>query len=524
MCIKFWRFVAEFPIYGVSLRLYSELIYMGKLVLVFFGLYTALLFLVMWLSSRKANNATYFTGNRKSPWFVVAYGMIGASLSGVTFMSVPGDVANIQFTYFGVVLGYILGYLTIAFVLLPLYYKLNVTSIYELLDFRIGKEAHKTGSVFFIISRLLGSALRMYLVIYVLQIFVFDQWNIPIWATSIIMIAIVLLYTYRGGVKTVVWTDTLQTTFMLASLIITIIIIFKEMNCSFADIYHKIDAAGYTKVFETDWQRPNFFLKQIISGMFITIVMTGLDQDMMQKNLSCKNLKDAQRNMLTFSGILVFVNALFLLLGGMLLVYAQSIHFDLSGFIANGQTDRIYPELVFNALGIGTAIVFVMGLISAGYSSADGTLTALTTSICYDLIKIEKYIPSEKKRTLVRRLIHLGVSLLFLLTIIIFSNYHDKALITIIFDVASYTYGPILGMFVFAIYTKREVSHNALIPVIALLSPIICFFLSRYSQILFNGYQFGFELLIVNGLITFLGMLLISRKRTNLAKITVNEE
>jgi len=478
----------------------------------------------MWLSSRKANNATYFTGNRKSPWFVVAYGMIGASLSGVTFMSVPGDVANIQFTYFGVVLGYILGYLTIAYVLLPLYYKMNVTSIYEFLDLRIGNEAHKTGSVFFIISRLLGSALRMYLVIYVLQIFVFDQWNIPIWVTSIIMILVIIIYTYRGGVKTVIWADTLQTTFMLVSLVITIIIIYRQMNCSFADIFHKIDAAGYTKVFETNWQRPNFFLKQIISGMFITIVMTGLDQDMMQKNLTCKNLKDAQRNMLTFSGILVLVNALFLLLGGMLLIYAQSIHFDVTGFIAGGQTDRIYPELVFNTLGVGTAIVFVMGLISAGYSSADGTLTALTTSICYDLIKIEKYIPSEKKRTHVRRLIHLVVSIMFLLTIIIFSSFHNKALITIIFEVAGYTYGPILGMFVFAIYTKRNVRFKALIPVIAVLSPILCFFLSRYSETLFNGYQFGFELLIVNGLLTFCGMLLISKKQSYSMKAAPNEK
>lgn len=496
---------------------------MGKLILLFFGLYTALLFLVMWLTSRKANNATYFTGNRKSPWFVVAYGMIGASLSGVTFMSVPGDVANIQFTYFGVVLGYILGYLIIAYVLLPLYYKMNVTSIYEYLDVRMGNEAHKTGSIAFIISRLLGSALRMYLVIYVLQVFVFDAWNVPIWITSVIMIAIVLLYTYRGGIKTVIWTDTLQTTFMLASLIITIFIIVKEMDCSFAEVFKQIHAAGYTKVFETNWQLPNYYIKQIVSGMFITIVMTGLDQDMMQKNLTCKNLKDAQRNMLTFSGILVFVNALFLILGGLLLIYAQNIGFDLSALIQNGKTDRIFPEIVFNSLGAGTAIIFIMGLISAGYSSADGTLTALTTSICYDIIKIDKHIPSEAKRTQLRRLVHLTVSIAFLLIIIIFANFHNDALITIIFKIAGYTYGPILGMFVFSIYTHRVIRFKKLIPVIAIFSPIICFFLSKYSEQLLYGYKFGFELLIVNGLLTFIGLMMISEKTIRIANIQPNE-
>ncbi len=485
---------------------------MGKLILICFSSYTILLFIIMWLTSRKANNATYFTGNRKSPWFVVAYGMIGASLSGVTFMSVPGDVANIQFTYFGIVLGYILGYITIAYVLLPLYYKLNVTSIYEVLEQRMGPAAHKTGSLFFIVSRLLGSALRMYLVIYVLQTFVFNAWNIPIWLTATVMIAIILLYTFRGGIKTVVWTDTLQTTFMLAALVLTIAIIVKELNAPFADIFQQMKQAGHTRLFETDWHQPNYFLKQIVSGMFITIVMTGLDQDMMQKNLTCKNIKDAQRNMLTFSGILVVVNVLFLMLGGMLLVYAQNRGIALDGFIAAHQTDRIYPEIVFNSLGSFTSVAFIIGLIAAGYSSADGTLTALTTSICYDLVHIEKITSDEKKQVRIRRLIHLAVAVLFLMTIIIFSNHHNNSLITIIFKVAGYTYGPILGMFVFSIYTHRQVVWSRWIPVIALASPIICYFLDSYSKVLFNGYVFGFELLIVNGLVTFLGLLAISRR------------
>lgn len=486
---------------------------MGATILLFFALYTLLLFVIMWLTSRRATNATYFTGNRKSPWFVVAYGMIGASLSGVTFISVPGDVANIQFTYFGVVIGYILGYLTIAYLLLPLYYKHNVTSIYEILHTRMGNDAHRTGSIFFIISRLLGSALRMYLVIYVLQIFVFDAWNIPIWVTSLIMIIIILLYTYRGGIKTVVWTDTLQTTFMLLTLIITIGVIFKELNMSLGAIHSEIARMGYLKVFETDWHLPNYFVKQIVSGMFITIAMTGLDQDMMQKNLTCKNLKDAQRNMLTFSGILVVVNALFLFLGAMLLVYASHKGVDIATFIASHQTDRIYPEIVFNSLGTFTAIIFIIGMISAGYSSADGTLTAITTSICVDIIQIDRLQINEKRKIYLRRCVHLLVALTFLATILIFSQHHNQALITIIFSVAGYTYGPILGMFIFSIFSRRTIAYPKMIPIIAILSPILCYFLSQFSATL--GYKFGFELLLMNGLITFMGLLMMSKKGNN---------
>ncbi|MBR4487236.1 MAG: sodium:solute symporter [Bacteroidales bacterium] len=483
---------------------------MGNLILFFFAAYTILLFVVMWFSARKADNASYFTGNRKSPWFVVAYGMIGASLSGVTFMSVPGDVANIHFTYFGIVLGYILGYITIAYVLLPIYYKQNVTSVYEILEHRMGGAAHKTGSIFFILSRLLGSALRMYLVIFVLQTFVFDAMGIPIWLTATGMVIIILLYTFRGGIKTVVWTDTLQTTFMLTALILTITIIIKQLGMPFSDIWHQMKAGGHTQLFGTDWHQSNFFVKQIISGMFITIVMTGLDQDMMQKNLTCKNLKDAQRNMLTFSGILVVANALFLFLGGLLLIYAQNKGIDLTDIIAAHKTDKIYPEIAFNHLGVATALIFTIGLISAGYSSADGTLTALTTSVCYDLIHLNQITSDPKRQTRIRRLIHVGIAILFLITIIIFSNYHNNSLITIIFNVASYTYGPILGMFVFSIFTKRNIKIPALVPVIAILSPILCLLLNRFSEQLLWGYKFGFELLIVNGLLTFVGLIAIS--------------
>ncbi|MCL2168109.1 MAG: sodium:solute symporter [Lentimicrobiaceae bacterium] len=479
---------------------------MSILIFSLLSVYTIILFFVSWLTSRKANNDTYFRGNRKSPWFVVAYGMIGASLSGVTFMSVPGDVVNTQFTYYAVVLGYILGYLSIAYILLPLYYKLNVTSIYQFLGTRFGIEGHKTGSILFIISRLIGSALRMYLVIFVLQIFLFDSWGIPIWATSILMILTIFLYTFKGGIKTVVWTDTLQTTFFLVALGATIYIIFKDINLSFTDVFSTLQNSGYTKVFVTDWKAHNYFLKHIFGGMFITIAMTGLDQDMMQKNLTCKTLKDAQRNMMSFTGILLVVNAFFLLLGGLLLVYAQQKGINLLAL----KSDQIYPFLAINNLGIVAAVFFVIGLIAAGYSSADGTFAALTTSFCFDILNMEKWTTSEKQRTLIRRLTHILMSFLFLGIILIFSNFHNDALIRIIFMIAGYTYGPILGLFAFGIFTKREIKHRYLIPVFAVLMPVIVFFLSKNSAILFGGYKFGFELLIVNGILMFLGLIAAS--------------
>jgi SSS family transporter len=489
---------------------------MQTLILTFFLSYTAALFLVSWLTSRKANNDTYFRGNRKSPWFVVAYAMIGASLSGVTFMSVPGDVVNTQFSYYGVVIGYILGYLVIAFLLLPIYYKLNLTSIYQFLGTRFGIEGQKTGSLLFIISRLIGSALRMYLVIFVLQFFLFDSWEIPMWVTSIIMILTIFLYTFKGGIKTVVWTDTLQTTFFLAALGITIFIIFKDLNMSFNELFSSLQTSGYSKMFIFDWRADNYFLKHLFGGMFITIAMTGLDQDMMQKNLTCRNLKDAQKNMMSFTGILVVVNALFLLLGGLLLVYAQQKGIVLSGM----KSDQIYPFIALNHLGAIAAFFFVFGLISAGYSSADGTFAALTTSFCFDILNMERWTTSEKQRTLVRRTVHVLMSLLFLIVIIVFSNYHNDALIRIIFKVAGYTYGPILGLFAFGIFTKRVIKSGWLIPVFAVLMPILMFLLSKYSVMLPGGYKFGFELLILNGGGMFLGLLFISKSAKKCTFIT----
>jgi SSS family transporter len=481
---------------------------MQSLIITLLASYTGLLFFISWLTARKANNDTYFRGNRRSPWFVVAYGMIGASLSGVTFMSVPGDVVNTQFSYYAVVLGYMLGYCVIAYVLLPLYYKMNLTSVYQYLGTRFGIEGQKTGSLLFIISRLIGSALRMYLVIFVLQIFLFDSWGIPIWATAIIMIFTIFLYTFKGGIKTVVWTDTLQTTFFLVALVVTIFIIFKDIDLSFGEVFSSLQTHGYTKIFVSDWRAPNYFLKHILGGMFITISMTGLDQDMMQKNLTCKNLKDAQRNVLSFSGVLLIVNALFLLLGGLLLLYAQQKGIDLTGM----KSDQIYPFLALNNLGVFAAAFFVIGLVAAGYSSADGTFAALTTSFCFDILNMERWTTSEKQRLLIRRLSHILMSLLFLGVIIVFSNYHDKALINIVFTVAGYTYGPILGLFAFGMFTKRTIKTSWLIPVLAVATPVIVFFIAKYSAILFGGYKFGFELLILNGGLMFAGLVLASRK------------
>jgi SSS family transporter len=479
---------------------------MKPLILFLFLAYTTLLFFVSWLTSRKANNDTYFIGNRKSPWFVVAYGMIGATLSGVTFMSVPGDVVNTQFTYFGLVLGYILGYLVIAYLLLPLYYKLNLTSIYQFLGTRFGTAGQKTGSLLFIASRLTGSALRMYLTIFVLQIFLFDSWGIPIWLTSIFMIFTVFLYTFKGGVKTVVWTDMLQTTFFLVALGATIYIIFKDINLSFSEVFSSLQTSGHTKIFATDWKARDYFLKHILGGMFVTIAMTGLDQDMMQKNLSCKNLKDAQRNVMSFTGILVIVKALFLLLGGLLLVYAQQKGIDLTGM----KSDQIYPVIALNYLGIVAAACFVIGLVASGYSSADGTLTSLTTTFCFDILNMNQWTTSEKQRILIRRAVHILMSLLFLGVILIFTNYHDDALIRILLIVAGYTYGPLLGLFAFGMFSKREIKASWVIPVLAALVPVGVFFLSRYSESLFLGYKFGFELLIVNGALVFVGLILAS--------------
>jgi SSS family transporter len=486
---------------------------MENLILVVFIAYTLLILLVAHLTSRKTSNSSFFTGNRKSPWFVVAYGMIGASLSGVTFMSVPGGVYSGQFTYFGIVLGYIIGYAVIAFLLLPLYYKLNLTSIYSYLEIKFGKSSEKTGALLFIISRLVGSAIRMYLVVFVLYEFVFKAWGIPFWVPAIIFIVLILIYTFKGGIKTVVWTDTLQTTFLILAALMTVVIILKNLNISFAELMSISSERGYTKLFETDWSHSKFFVKQILSGAFITITMTGLDQDMMQKNLTCKSLRDAQKNVLTSSFFFVVVNVLFMSLGAALIYYAQETGLQLptnaNGVVVN---DKIFPTVAFS-LDKLTSIVFMIGLIAAGYSSADGTLTALTTTFCFDFLHFDKNDRiSEEQKTRYRKIIHVGFALLYLLVIIMFRPFHNESLIDKIFEIAGYTYGPLLGLYTFGLFVKNRKPNDKYVPIVAIASPIISYILNLYSKEIFFGYQFGFEILIVNGLLTFVALMIISKK------------
>ncbi len=468
--------------------------------------YTALLFLVTWITARRADSQSFYIGNRISPWFVVAWGMIGASLSGVTFMSVPGWVKETQFSYMVVVLGYLFGYFVIALVLLPLYYRLNLTSIYTYLDKRFGFWSYKTGAGFFIISRTLGVSLRMFLVIHVLQVFIFNAWGIPFWTNAMIFILLIILYTFKGGIKTIVWTDTLQTTFMILAVILSIVFISRDLNFTIGDVISGISEKSISSMFITDWQHERFYIKQFLSGVFITIVMTGLDQEMMQKNLSCRNIKEAQKNMFTFSGILVVVNFLFLCLGALLVIYVQTKN------VIVDSTDDIFPMVVFNYLGPLAGIVFFIGLISAAFPSADGALTSITTSVSIDFLGLDRRKDiSEIAGTRIRYLVHLIIGLIFFLSILLFNKLSDTAVIDVLLSLAGYTYGPLLGLYAFGLFTRRRVK-DGFTPAIAILSPLLCLLLNRFSEVIFNGYRFGFELLLVNGLLVFTGLLLFSRR------------
>ena len=486
---------------------------MPSIILICFTLYTATLFVVTRFANQSTTNSNeaYFRANRKSPWFVVAYGGIGATMSGVTFMSVPGYVQISAFTYFGVILGNMVGFLVVSFVLLPLYYKLNLTSIYVCLNQRFGYLTQRTGSLFFFVSRLLGSALRMYLVVYVLYEFVFKAMNIPFWVPAVVFVVIILLYTLRGGLRVVVWTDTLQTTFMLTATLLTIYIILRTVDLSFLDFLKTSSAEGYTKLIETNWKASNFFGKQLFSGIFLTIALNGLDQDMIQKNLSCRTLKDAQKNVFVLSLSMIVVNLLFLTLGAALLYYAKE-----TGFLLPDNPDSFFPAIAFRISNV-TMILFIIGLLAAGYSSADGTLTALTTVVCYDFFGFANNGMTEKRKTIIRKIVHLICASLFLCVIIIFRPFHDESLIKTIFDIAALSYGPLLGLFGFGLFTKWTIKskYEKLVPVIAVLAPIICYFLKMYSTQLFNGYMIGFELLIINGLLTFIGLRFISQQGIN---------
>jgi Na+/proline symporter len=468
-----------------------------------------LLFAVTWLTARKANSDSFYIGNKASPWFVVAYGMIGASLSGVTFMSVPGWVGATQFSYLLVVAGYLIGYTVIATVLMPMYYRLNLTSIYSYLEQRFGFWSYKTGAFFFLLSRTIGASFRMFLVVNVLQVFVFDAWNIPFIVTVSIFIALIILYTLKGGIKTIIWTDTLQTTFMLLAVGISIYLISKDLHYDLSHLFSTVWSSDYSKIVVTDWHSKQFFLKQILSGAFIAIVMTGLDQEMMQKNLSCRNIGDAQKNMFSFSIVLVFVNLMFLFLGAVLYIYSTTYGIELPS-----RTDDLFPMIAIKYLGPLAGLVFIIGLISAAYPSADGALTSLTTSFTIDFLGLNKRadLSDDQKRRL-RYTVHFSFAILLLMVIVIFRAINDRAVIDKLFTVAGYTYGPLLGLYAFGLFTRLQVKDK-FVPYVAVSSPILCFLLSEYSEELLNGYKFGFELLIINGLFTFTGLWLLRTKET----------
>lgn len=471
--------------------------------------YFALLMVIAWLTSDKGDNNSFFTGRKSSPWFLVAFGMIGASLSGVTFISIPGVIGNLgsvngQFSYMQLVLGYLVGYAFIGGVLMPLYYKLNLTSIYSYLEQRFGVASYKTGAVYFLISRTIGASFRLFLVAIVLQQFVFDAWNVPFAVTVAFTLLLIWVYTFKGGIRTIVFTDTLQTLFMLIAVGMTIYFIADDLNLGFAGLVSTIKASPYSQMFFWDAKADNYFWKQFAAGAAIATVMTGLDQDMMQKNNSCKNIKEAQLNMFSFSVILVIVNFVFVALGALLYIYANE-----KGIAIPEKTDQLFPTIAIGHFTPVAAAVFLLGLIAAAYSSADSALTALTTSFCVDILGFEKRDPNDKTLINTRYKVHIGFTFLLFGTILAFKYLLQDDVVTGLFKIAGYTYGPLLGMFFFGIFTKRQV-RDMLVPVVCILSPIICILLNTYSVELFNGYKFGFEILLLNGLLTFMGMLVIS--------------
>lgn len=463
--------------------------------------YFGVLLVVSFFTSRNVNNAGFFLGNKKSPWYIVAIGMLGSSISGVTFISVPGWVQTTQMTYLQMVLGFVAGYVVIAHVLLPLYYRLNLTSIYTYLDLRFGRFSYKTGASFFLLSRSIGSAARLYVVANVLQIVIFNQLNIPFWVTVIVTILLIWLYTFKGGIKTIIWTDTLQTIFLLTALIATIIIVARELGLDFSGIVSTINNSEMSKVFEfKDWRSSQHFLKQFLSGAFITIVMTGLDQDVMQKNLSCRNIKEAKRNMLTYGVAFLPANLLFLSLGILLMTFVNSIGIPADSELIAG--DNLYPYVATTQLGPVVLILFLIGLMASAYSSADSALAALTTSFTVDIIGIKNKTEQQIKKT--RTWVHLAISFLMAIMIIVFNLVNEKSIINAIYAIAGYTYGPLLGLYAFGLFTKYKV-RDKIVPIIAILSPILCYLIS-YLLKKYADYNTGYELLLLNGFITFMGL------------------
>lgn len=502
------------------------------------GIYFCMLLAIAYVTSRGAGNYAYFLGNKQSPWYLVAFGLIGDSLSGVTYISVPGAVGTAQFSYLQLVLGYLFGYFAISYLLLPIYYKMQLTSIYAYLKERFGTTSQKTGSFFFLLSRLLGAAGRLYLAILVLQKFVFDQYHIPFALSTLVVIVLILIYTYRGGIKTLVWTDTFQSIFLLLGVILSIVFISKALNYSATDMVVAVAKSDYSKTFFWDWHEKNFFFKQFFGGMFIAISMTGLDQNMMQKNLSCRSLKEAQLNINAFSFVVVLVNIFFLSLGALLYIYSSQ-----KGIAVPASTDELFPMLALNHLGMAAGLVFIAGLTAATFSSADSVLTALTTSFMIDFLGHSDENSDSNSVTRQRHIIHISFAILLLATILVFKTFNDKAIIDTILMVAGYTYGPLLGLFFLGIFTKVNIK-DSWVPLVAIVAPFIthCLKLLTYKEglvkmvaaekdtwlsnnllaladiiekntpILLN-YKMGNEFLIVNGMLTLIGLLLIKNKK-----------
>jgi Na+/proline symporter len=464
-------------------------------------LYFIALMIVSYITSRSSSNESFFLANRKSSWYLIAFGMIGSSISGVTFISVPGWVKTTGFSYFEVVLGYILGYWVIAMVLMPVFYKLKLTSIYTYLKERFGVNGYKTGSVLFLVSRIIGASFRLYVAVEVLQISIFNQWHIPFIVNASVLVALIWLYTRKGGMKTIIWTDALQTFFLLAALVGSIYLISQSLHWGIGDLATNIANSPYSKVFNWDINSKQYFFKQFLSGVFIAIAMTGLDQDMMQKNLTCKTLGEAQKNVFSFSIVQAVVVFMFLVLGVLLYTYAGSIHLAMPS-----KSDDLYPILATGGyLGTTVAFLFVMGLTAASFASADSALTALTTSFCVDIMNIAD--KEEGTQLKMRKWVHAGMALALIMVIIVYEVINNPVIVNAVFTVAGYTYGPLLGLYAFGLLTKIRV-NDAWIPYICIASPCVCFVVDRNSSLWFNGYHFGFELLIMNALLTFTGLLL----------------
>lgn len=491
------------------------------LLLFIIGYFLVLIFISYVTSRKSSDNSTFFIANRSSRWYLVAFGMIGTALSGVTFISVPGEVGNAagsQFRYFQFVLGNAVGYFVVAYILLPLYYRMHLTSIYEVIERTLGKVSHKTAAAIFLLSRTIGSAFRLYLVAIVLQKFIFDAWNIPFWFTIVLCLLLIWGYTYRGGLKTIIITDSLQTFFLVSSVILSIYFICRNLDLNIFSAFDAIKDSNYSKIFFTDNFIENKFhlSKQFLGGIFVTIGMFGLDQDLMQKNLSCKTLADSQKNMLTFTFVFVIINLFFLSVGALLYIYANKngIAVPLDSLTNQPRTDYLFPEIALNHFKGVPAVVFMLGLTAATFATTDSALTALTTSFCVDFLDFDENTnANEKSEVRKRHFVHIGFSILILLVILLFNAVNDKSVVSAIFKVATFTYGPLIGLFAFSLYGKNRQVMDKATPVICILAPLVCIFIDKYSRELLGGYVFAEELIIVNGLLTFLGLLLVSSKK-----------